>query len=511
MSAKALAVGALFSHLQLGRDLHFDGEVVWAASAGGVEVFDSDGRSVARLDDLPSRDSTAVGWFNGALTVGTAGGAYAWDGTGWRADGPRTPVVSVTELGVVYRDGRAWPSALDGVRTVEAVAFQGEIIRFTADGRMLTGTEVVELPGPVADAEVVDGELRIALHMAAAIWDGDSLSVLPLPATAAGRYWGTADGALLDDSGERVGGVPAFIEEVREVEGALVVNTDRGVWSVGVGTKRWTNASICDNFITGIARHQGELVVSTFNGGACAFNGETWRNLPLPSTMANDVLSDGERLWVATAEGLVDVGGEVYRQVSGRMRSGQPGTNHDGINALALGPDGVWAADVLGPVDVSSWRRHRWAVNGHSHQAIAACEGGEVWVGSEDAGLSVRGVSIGSRNGRSQWRQFGRLDGLPEDWVMAVACAGDGAAWVGTYRNGVGMVDSNGWTPVLPDQWVQFLLVDEDVLWIGTADGLYRRDSSGIELIVEEDVHALFREEGALWVGTRSGLLRLAV
>jgi ligand-binding sensor domain-containing protein len=73
------------------------------------------------------------------------------------------------------------------------------------------------------------------------------------------------------------------------------------------------------------------------------------------------------------------------------------------------------------------------------------------------------------------------------------------------------MVDSNGWTPVLPDQWVQFLLVDEDVLWIGTADGLYRRDSSGIELIVEEDVHALFREEGALWVGTRSGLLRLAV
>ena len=59
MSAKALAIGALFSHRQLGRDLHFDGEVVWAASAGGVEVFDSDGRTLARLDDLPSRDATA--------------------------------------------------------------------------------------------------------------------------------------------------------------------------------------------------------------------------------------------------------------------------------------------------------------------------------------------------------------------------------------------------------------------------------------------------------------------
>ncbi len=511
MSAQALVTAALFSHLQLGRDLHYDGEVVWAASSGGVEVYDTDGRSIARLDDLPSRDATAVGWFDRAFVVGTVSGAYVWDGRAWSEEGPREPVVAVTELGVVYRSGRSWPDDGVSMRTVEAVAWNGQLIRFTADGRMRTPTGTVQLPGPVSDAEVVDGQVRVALHMAAAIWDERGLEILSVPATAAGRVWGTADGALLDDSGQRVAGLPGFVEEIREVDGELVVSTNNGVWSVGQTTEQWTTASICDNFITGITRHQGELVVSTFNGGACAYDGQVWRQIELPSTMANDVLSDGESLWVATAEGLVEVGAEVFTEVKADARRGEPGTNHNGVNALAMGGGRLWAADVLGPVDVTRWRRHRWAVAGHSHQSIAACDTGEVWVGSEDAGLSVRGVAVGSRNGRSAWRQFGRLDGLPEDWVMAVACAGKGAAWVGTYRNGVGRVDASGWTPVMEDAWVQFLLVDGDRLWIGTADGLFQHDRTGTRRVLAEDVHALYREQGMLWVGTRSGLIGLEV
>lgn len=181
--------------------------------------------------------------------------------------------------------------------------------------------------------------------------------------------------------------------------------------------------------------------------------------------------------------------------------------NHNGVNALSSSVHGVWAADVLGPVSIGAWTRHRWAVSGHSHQAVAACDSGEVWVGSEDAGVAVHGASIGRRNGRSMWHQFGRLDGLPEDWVMAIACAGPGAAWVGTYRSGVGRVDATGWTPLLENAWVQALLADDDGLWIGTADGLYRAVDSGIQLVAEEDVHALFRDADRLWVGTRSGLI----
>ena len=92
---------------------------------------------------------------------------------------------------------------------------------------------------------------------------------------------------------------------------------------------------------------------------------------------------------------------------------------------------------------------------------------------------------------------------------MALACAGKGAAWVGTYRNGVGRVDANGWTPLMEDGWVQFLLPDGEGLWIGTADGLYWHDHTSTQLVLGEDVHALYKDQDRLWIGTRSGLIGL--
>ena len=225
---------------------------------------------------------------------------------------------------------------------------------------------------------------------------------LPIPATAAGPVWGTADGVVLDDQGARIGGVPGAIDEVRLLGSQIILGTDNGVWSIGDDTQNWSDSGICDNFITGITRHQGDLVVSTFNGGACQYDGQAWRPLELPSTMANDVLSTGDDLWVATAEGLVQVGEAVFTEVGPDLPHNTPATNHNGVNALALGVDGLWVADVLGPVQVDPLRRYRWHVSGRSYQAIAACPTGEVWVGSEDDGLAVRGIT-GSRNGRSDW------------------------------------------------------------------------------------------------------------
>ena len=411
--------------------------------------------------------------------------------------------------GVVSRDGAQWSPQTENERFVEAVDWNGQQWAFTADGRAFGPDGEVTLPGPVSDVAVIDNELRIALFASALIWNEEGTTVLPIPATAAGPVWGTADGVVLDDQGARIGGVPGAIDEVRLLGSQIILGTDNGVWSIGDDTQNWSDSGICDNFITGITRHQGELVVSTFNGGACQYDGQAWRPLELPSTMANDVLSTGDDLWVATAEGLVQVGEAVFTEVGPDLPHNTPATNHNGVNALALGVDGLWVADVLGPVQVDPWRRYRWHVSGRSYQAIAACPTGEVWVGSEDDGLAVRGASIGSRNGRSDWHHVGRLDGLPENWVMAVACAGPGAAYVGTYRNGVGLVDENGWTPILEDVWVQFLLVDGEKLWIGTADGLFLRSDAGVQPVLEEDVHALYREDDSLWVGTRSGLLKI--
>ncbi|MBM4366743.1 MAG: hypothetical protein FJ102_11055 [Deltaproteobacteria bacterium] len=269
----------------------------------------------------------------------------------------------------------------------------------------------------------------------------------------------------------------------------------------------------CGDFVTGAARWNGELVIGSFDQGACVYRGGEWVDIPLPSEMVNDVAVVGSTLWVATAEGLVavspDLSTVVYGEVGDDAPRASPGLNHPGANALAVLGSDLWVADVLGPVRVSDqgWRRYRWHVTGHSYQAVAACAA-STWVGSEDDGLAVRGVALGSRNGKGDWHHVNALDGLPEDWVMALACAGPQAAWVGTYRHGVGRVDASGYAPVagLEDAWVQALAVDGDTLWVGTADGLYRVTDRA-EKLTSDDTWTVVVAGEELLVGTREGLM----
>ena len=154
MNAAILSFAAVFSHLQDGRDLHYDGELLWSASSGGLAIFDSDGRSIAVARSEAIRDATAVGWVGEDLILGTANGAFELANGDWIRLGGTKPVVAVTEYGVVYRDGSSFPD--DGVRfpTAEAVAWRGGVVRLSPDGRMRLDDRIIDLPGPVADAEM---------------------------------------------------------------------------------------------------------------------------------------------------------------------------------------------------------------------------------------------------------------------------------------------------------------------------------------------------------------------
>ena len=358
-------------------------------------------------------------------------------------------------------------------------------------------------------------------------WSGPNEGTFGVPVGDVGEHDGPSRGSTIwDAQGRRIASVPGTVAEevsnganrlVRTVEGELFVVGARGVDPVD-------RPGACGNFVTGLTRWNGDLVVGTFDQGACVLRDETWASISLPSTMVNEVLSvpspQGDVLWIATAEGLVRVseGGEseVFLAVEDGLGREAPGLNHAGANHLSWDGSALWVVDVLGPVRIEErdghrkWNRYRWSVSGHSYQTIAAC-GKSVWAGSEDDGLAVRGVNIGSPNGRSDWRHVNALDGLPEDWVMATACAGERAAWVGTYQRGVGRVDSRGWHSVvgLEAAWVQTVVAHGAVLWVGAADGVFRVEDGVVEQVSAEDTWAILVEEGRVIIGTRTGIITL--
>jgi len=500
------------------RDVLWDDGVAWVATSSGADVYDEDGSLLAEVDDLPCSDVRVLGRYAGELTLGTECGAFQWH-DGWQLLGRAAPVAAIVDGAVFYRSGRIFPYGDVGTAVVDAVDWQDGWAIATAEGRLVLDQAIVVMPGPVAELAVVDGELRIATHTGAVTVAADGTRVdLAHLATAAGEHWGTVDGALIGGDGERNASVRGAVVSMASGPSSTLIATTEGLWRLDADHARRLDEPTerCGEFVTGIERWHGRLVVATFDHGVCVETDDGWTRLQgLPSQMVNEVAVVDDALWVATSDGLArvdDAGIEVFGTVPDNPVRGMPGLNHAGVNDVTVRDGELWVADVLGPVRVRQdgrWDRYRWHVSGHSYQAVEACDTGEVWVASEDDGLAVLGLrDLGRRNGRSRWRQVNMLDGLPEDWVMDVACAGPGSAWVGTYRSGVGRIDADGWQPIvgLEGAWVQALELVGDDLWVGTADGLFVVRGDEVIRVGREDTRTLRAEEGRLWVGSRTGL-----
>ncbi len=490
------------------RELLWDGEVLWAATGGGLEAWSADGQLLATVNEgLPGTSLTSVGLHLGQLTLGfELQGAVAWDGEGWETvlapgenlDG--TVVATLPEQLALRGDAPGLVS--------DAVVFQGQTVLGTLHGQLHVGEQVIELGCPITDLSADVDQLRVACMFTSWTMDERGLVEVGLPATAAHPgAWGLRDGKVLTEEGVAAS-VPGRITSLARLPEGWAVGTEAGLYLVDDhGHRRLTpEGQICGNFITGAATFRGELLVTTFEDGACRFDGQRWWDIEhMPSALMNDVVVHEDEAWFATSAGLVRWDGQVIEEhhPSGwRVPRGQPGLNHDSVTALASGSGRLWVSDVLGPVSMAEgeyWRRHRLSVFGTSYQAVAAC-GEQAWVASEDAGVS-------HWTGRS-WRHHDGTSGLPDDWAMAVACEGQ-QAWAGTYRDGVWRWDGRSWTEIPGvDPWILSVAKAPEALYVGTMDGLYRLGEEVQRLEAPDPrVHQISVEEGLLLVGTEGGLL----
>ncbi len=504
------------------QDLWWDGEILWAATTGGLEAWSESGERLGHLlEGLPESTLTRVGDLEGDLVVGTSSGGAArwrpdpemgeWEAISAGSGALDDRIVAVLSDQVVTAGGLLFPSEerLPGT-AADAVSFDGAVIVGTLEAELHVWKDGVLttslLPGPVRDMEVVGDEVRIACGMGAAVYNGE-LQWLDMPATAAGAVWGTRDGLLIED-GRVIGRVPSAVTALEPVGDSWAVGTADGLYLVDDESVRLTpEGQICGNFLTGATRWKGRIAVSTFDRGACVLEDDGWHPIEgLPTEMVNDILGDGETLWLATSDGLVawtehsiEYIGAVDPGTSRRV----PGVQHRAVNGLSRG-ERLWITDVNGPVSVdgqSQWRRHRRAVWGHSYQDIAAC-GSEAWVASEDAGVSWT-------NGQ-RWEHHDASTGLPDDWIMAVTCDGKGRGWAGTYQDGVWVWDGRLWRelPGLSDGWVLSLDWSEEGLWVGTMSGLWLW-TAGFQAmpgLPHPAVHDLSATDGEVLIATEGGL-----
>jgi len=240
---------------------------------------------------------------------------------------------------------------------------------------------------------------------------------------------------------------------------------------------------------------------------------EASTGLPQNSVQAMVQTRDGY-VWLGTEEGLVRFDGQKFEVFN---RTNTPELPGQDVKSLFEAPDGtLWIGMVGGLARLKDGHFTAFSFgDGLPHDWISAIAGdraGDVLLGTFGGGL------LRFKNGKST--AFTSRKGLPDDFVWAVTETRDGSIWIGT--NG-GLTKMTGDVMVtyttrdgLPDNRVKALWEDRDgSLWIGTAKGLVRSRGGRFDIYTTRDglsdnvVTSLYEDaEGSLWIGTDGGLSR---
>ena len=205
----------------------------------------------------------------------------------------------------------------------------------------------------------------------------------------------------------------------------------------------------------------------------------------LPSTEIKALARDADGyLWIATADGLArhdGVGMRIWRHDPADPR-GLPGNN---VQELMVGADDrIWIAVEGGGISVLDAQRRRFThYRKATHPQLAsddvwsfARQGDTIWCGTYEGGLYAI-----QADGRITGYRV--ADGLPSDTVLELAVDAAGTLWIGTDAGLARMRGGRIERMALPGEpgasLVFTLAARGDALWVGTANGVWRRDAGG--------------------------------
>lgn len=293
-----------------------------------------------------------------------------------------------------------------------------------------------------------------------------------------------------------------YVRAVMEYQGNIYVGTSNGVtrinsegnFIVGEGTE------LEGQSVLSFQRHNDELIIGTYTGGAFAWNGKQVTR----HYHQGDKLPDNEVRKIASSSryGLVLGGPDGLTHISPygiKQLTVDDGLLNNYTTALFFDSEHqLWAGSVSGVVKITltdAGDDIRYQTEEINLRSLSGAELafqiveklGHLWIAT-DRGLVVH------RMGTDEWQIFNRDNGLPFDNFLSVAFDGDANLWLGSNRGAI-FIDHDAFTKTLndPDTLLPYQRYTE-------VDGMSSSQ-------VNSGGPSLYRSSnGHLWLATASGV-----
>lgn len=504
-----------YSHAAPLNDLARRDGLLWAASDGGLLVWDERTGDVAKFASehgLAENRTTSVAIGpDGAIWVGTASaGVSRYDGTAWLtftsanglpgdsvrdlAVGADGTIWAATANGIGRYDGRRWfsynrsrtllqlPSnnvtslalAPDGV-TIFAGTSEG-VVQF--NGRSWNSLAQVgsEAINTVQDVAVTpDGRLWAATQAGLTLYDGSGWQIFTsadgLASEDVRRIAANPDGSVWLSYGEQGLGLTRF-----ELSSGIPVATAVAPPHEQISAILPTTDALWLGSSDGLLRQDGA-------GG--------WQNFTPPHDIpANDlvdlVIADGQP-WLATATGVSRLSATGWEVVNGVPETAVSSLTLDNSGQPWVTFTTVGQGAAFYNASRASWQTVSCPVSGPASpyvRHIVQTDDGRLWLATE-AGLATFNPDT------QRWNLLTINDGLPGNAVQALARHPDGRLWVGT-NAGLAVLADGRFTPLNQDDIRELAIGPDGTAWYITEDTVYRWRDGQTERLLAPPVSQVF-------------------